>query len=106
AGAGAKGGKAAKQDTPDPNAAQDGQQDGQADESVIPLEFPSDQLFVAVTETASEYAGHDGGPIKGGRGLWAKGAVGEWTSSAALPLALRDPETGMIWKGYLEPVLK
>jgi hypothetical protein len=76
------------------------------DEVEVPTEFPADQMFVAVSESQAEFAGHDGGPIRGGRGLWAKGTVGTWTSNLAVPLALRDPATGLIWKGYLEPVTK
>jgi hypothetical protein len=72
----------------------------------VPTEFPADQLFVAVSESAAEYAGNDGGPIRGGRGLWAKGVVGQWTANFAPPIALRDPASGLIWKGYLEPVTR
>lgn len=78
----------------------------QDNEQAIPTEFPADQLFVAVSESAQEFVGEDGGPRTGGRGMWAKGMVGQWTARSAIPLAIRNPDDGLIWKGYLEPVTK
>lgn len=73
--------------------------------SEIPSSFPAGQLFVGVSESSGEYAGY-ASPRRGGRGLWPRGGVGEWTSDDDVPLALRDPDTGIIWKGYLEPVIQ
>lgn len=70
----------------------------------LPTAFPADQLFVAVSDRGGEVAGEDGGTRTGGRGMWLVGQVQTWTADAIVPLALRDPITGLIWKGYLEPV--
>lgn len=75
-------------------------------EQVIPESWPRDQLFVAVCDNAQEYAGEDGGPQSGGKGRWRVGEVGVWTSKRKLPLAHRNPEDGLIWKGWLEPVVR
>lgn len=86
---------------------QDQEQDKQdARKGGIPTEFPVDQLFIAVSDRGGEVAGEDGGPRTGGKGMWLVGEVARWTSGNAVPLALRDPNTGIIWKGYLEPVLR
>lgn len=74
-------------------------------ENIVPTSFPDDQLFVAVSDRGGEVAGEDGGPRTGGKGMWYVGQVAEWTADAPPPIALRDPNTGLIWKGYLQPVL-
>jgi len=66
--------------------------------------YPKDQLYVAVQETDGPAAGFDGGPSKGGRGVWARGDLGQWTADSAVPLAIRDPQDGRIVRGYLEAV--
>lgn len=78
--------------------------DGTKDVQEIPESWDADQLFVAVSDRGGEVAGEDGGPRNNGRGMWYVGNVGRWTSHLPVPLALRDPVTGLIWKGYLEPV--
>lgn len=72
----------------------------------IPTAFPPGTLFVAVNDGIQQYAGEDGGPQHGGRGRWRTGDVAAWTSSRPVPVAHRDPETGLIWKGWLEPVVR
>jgi len=61
-------------------------------------------LYVAVSDSDNTYAGYDGGPQKGGRGRWKKDYVGPWMSSGRVPLAVRNPDDGLIWRGYLELV--
>lgn len=73
--------------------------------TAIPQSFPPNQLFVAVSDRGGEVAGEDGGPRTGGRGMWYVGQVQTWNADSPVPLALRDPFTGLIWKGYVEPVL-
>ncbi len=70
----------------------------------LPESFHPSQLFICVSDAPGAAAGFDGGPEVGGSGAWARGDVRQWTSSHAVPLALRDPEDGMIVRGYLEPV--
>ena len=60
------------------------------------------QLYVAVADDDRVYAGEDGGPAYNGKGRWRVGEVGEWTSNRILPIAHRDPDTGMIHRGWLE----
>jgi hypothetical protein len=72
--------------------------------SAFPTVFPPGQLFVGVSESDGAGIGFDGGPEKGGHGGWARGDVREWTSSDAVPLAIRDPQDGLIVRGYVEPV--
>ncbi len=62
-------------------------------------------LYVAVSESDKPYAGYDGGEQTGGRGRWRVGFVGTWTAKGAVPLARRDPKTGLIRSGYLEEVI-
>ncbi len=62
------------------------------------------KLYVAVSDRDGGYAGEDGGPAYGGKGRWRIGEVGEWTSDRTLPVAQRDPKTGLIWSGWLEEV--
>ena len=69
-----------------------------------PGTFPAGTLFVAVSDGDAVYAGEDGGPQAGGIGRWRVGRCGAWNSSKALPLAYRDPETGLIHSGWLEVV--
>jgi hypothetical protein len=72
----------------------------------IPTTFPPGTLFVGVNDGIQQYAGEDGGPQQGGKGRWRTGEVGPWTSRRPVPLAHRDPDSGMIWKGWVEPVLR
>lgn len=67
-----------------------------------PKDITPSTLFVAVADHDGLYAGEDGGPAKGGIGRWRVGQVGPWTSSAVLPLAYRDPATGLVHSGWLE----
>lgn len=85
-------------------AAPKAQDPAQGEGQEIPTEFRADQLFVGVGEGMAEVVGHDGGGTTNGRGMWYKGQVGHWTSKHPVPLALRDPDNGTIWKGYVEPV--
>lgn len=64
--------------------------------------FGPQTLFVAVTDSDATYAGYDGGPQRGGKGRWKAGEVGQWTADYPPPLAYRDPDDGMIWRGWLE----
>jgi len=68
----------------------------------IPATFPPGTLFVAVCDDMRAYAGEDGGPQHGGKGRWRVGEVGPWTADSRVPLAHRNPEDGLIWKGWLE----
>lgn len=67
-------------------------------------QYEKDTLFVAVSDSDATYSGYDGGPQRGGKGRWRKGEVGPWTADYRIPLAKRDPDHGMIWKGWLERV--
>lgn len=69
-----------------------------------PAAYPPGTLFVAVNDGIQVYAGDDGGPAKGGKGRWRVGEVGPWTAVSAPPIAHRNPEDGLIWKGWLEEV--
>lgn len=68
----------------------------------IPETFPPGTLFVAVCDDLRVYAGEDGGPQHGGKGRWRVGEVGPWTADSRVPLAHRNPDDGLIWKGWLE----
>lgn len=69
----------------------------------LPTSWPREQVFVAVSDNDGAAAGYDGGPEKDGIGAWARGQIGPWTTSDAVPLALRDPMNGTISRGWLEP---
>lgn len=64
------------------------------------------KVYVAVSDSDRAYAGHDGGAQTGGQGRWRVGQVGPWTAKLAVPLARRDPDSGLIRSGYLEEVLE
>ena len=66
--------------------------------------FPAGTLFVAVSDGDAVYAGEDGGPQAGGIGRWRVGRTEAWSSARAIPLAYRDPATGLIHAGWLEVV--
>jgi len=66
--------------------------------------YPPETLFVAVCDGLQVYAGDDGGPQHGGKGRWKVGEVGRWTADRRVPIANRNPDDGLIWKGWLEPV--
>ena len=68
--------------------------------------YAKDQLFVAVSDSDATYAGYDGGPQRGGKGRWKKGDVGPWQADYRVPLAKRNPDDGLIWKGWLEKVVE
>lgn len=65
----------------------------------------ADTLYVAVSDSDKAYAGYDGGEQTGGIGRWRVGMVRPWTAKGSVPLARRDPKTGLIRSGYLEEVI-
>lgn len=90
-----------KDDTKDTE--QDTEQNDEQD-ALTPRTYPPETLFVGVCDGDQSYAGYDGGPGKGGRGRWRVGQVGTWTANYSPPMARRNPDDGLVWRGWLEVV--